>query len=62
MSAKQIPMQGLTLLLVFVLVCVAHGQNNTENVYLELPPGFEEGFKDGTNFFYSGMGAEGRIS
>ena len=52
MSAKKIPMRGLALTLMFFLVCIAQGQNKIENVYLELPPGFEEGFKDGDESFF----------
>ena len=52
MSAKKLPMQGLALTLMFFLVCIAQGQNKIENVYLELPPGLEEGFKDGDESFF----------
>ena len=39
-SFKQIPTQGLALTFMFCLACIAHGQDNTENIYFELPPGF----------------------
>ena len=52
MSVEQIPMRGLALLLMFFLACIAHAQDNTENVYFELPPGFVEGFKDRDESFF----------
>ena len=51
-SFKQIPTRSLALLLMFSLACVAHGQDNTENIYFELPPGFEQGFEESDESFF----------
>ena len=51
-SVKQIPILGLVLFLTFLLVCVAHAQDNSEDIYFDLPPGFEEGFEDGDQSFF----------
>mgnify|MGYP003972528255 FL=1 len=51
-SFKQIPTRGLALLLMFSLACLAHAQGNTENIYFELPPGFEQGFEESDESFF----------
>ena len=52
MPVKQFPMRGLALLLMFFLVFAAHGQDNTENIYFDLPPGFEKGFEESDDAFF----------
>ena len=46
------PGWGLTLLVTLLLTCVVHAQDNSENIYFDLPPGFEEGFEDGDESFF----------
>ena len=52
MPVKQFPIRGLALLLMFFLVFAAHGQDNTENIYFDLPPGFEKGFEESDDAFF----------
>ena len=52
MPVKQFPIRGLALLLMFFLVFAAHGQDNTENIYFDLPPGFEKGFEESDESFF----------
>ncbi len=42
----------MTLLVTLLLTCVVHAQDNSENIYFDLPPGFEEGFEDGDESFF----------
>lgn len=46
------PGWGLTLLVTLLLTCVVHAQDNSENIYFDLPPDFEEGFEDGDESFF----------
>ena len=46
------PGWGLTLLVTLLLTCVVHAQGKSENIYFELPPGFEEAFEDGDESFF----------
>ena len=52
MPVKQFPIRGLALLLMFFLVFAAHGQDKTENIYFDLPPGFEKGFEESDEYFF----------
>ena len=52
LSVTQIPKLGVALFLTFLLASVTHAQDNSEDIYFDLPPGFEEGFEDGDESFF----------
>ncbi len=45
-------MRSLVLFLTFLLASATHAQDNSEDIYFDLPHGFEEGFEDGDESFF----------
>ena len=51
-SVKRDSLWGISLVTASLLFCVADAQSTSEDIYFDLPPGFEEGFEDDDESFF----------
>ena len=51
-SVKRDSLWGIFLITASLLFCSAHAQSDSEEIYFDLPPGFEKGFEDGDESFF----------
>ena len=51
-SVKRGSLWGISLVTASLLFCGAHAQSTSEDIYFDLPPGFEEGFEDDDESFF----------